>query len=198
VVGLVNPAELVTNAGARVGDKLILTKPVGTGIILAGHRLLMAADEELSEAKAFMKMLNKDGAGVMKKYRISGATDITGFGLAGHALKMARASKVTIKIDMRSVPLIGSTLKLADEGCIPGACFSNLSYAEKYVSFSESMDYNLKMIAFDVQTSGGLLISVAPENAEEMVKDLNSAGMVHSRIIGEVLSSGEKLVQLDG
>jgi selenide,water dikinase len=198
VVGLVNPGELVTNAGAKKGDKLILTKPVGTGIIMAAHRLLMAADEELGEAKQFMKMLNMKGAAVMKRYKITGATDITGFGLAGHALKMARASSVSMRINMRSVPLIGSTFKHVDDGCIPGACFSNLGFAEDFLSFSEGIDYNLKMIAFDAQTSGGLLISVPAEKAVDMVNDLISAGLSYSSIIGEVTGIDEKSLHIIG
>jgi selenide,water dikinase len=198
VVGLVKPDKLVTNAGAKKGDRLILTKPVGTGIIMAGHRLLMASDEELNEAKELMKTLNKEGASVMKRYMISGATDITGFGLAGHALKMARASRVTMKINMRSVPLIGSTMRLVDEGCIPGACFSNIGYAENFISFSEGIDYNLKMIAFDAQTSGGLLICVPSEKAGEMVNELIGSGMPYATIIGEVTEQEEKLIHLTG
>jgi len=196
VVGLVKPEELVTNAGSKKGDLLILTKPVGTGIIMAGHRLLMATDEELNEAKVFMKLLNKDGASIMKRYNITGATDITGFGLAGHALKMARASGVSMKINMKSVPLIGSTIKLVDDGCIPGACFTNLGYAEEFISFSEGIDYNLKMIAFDAQTSGGLLMSVPSEKAVGLLNDLRSAGLVFSDIIGEVTGQDDKLIHL--
>jgi selenide, water dikinase len=196
VVGLVNPKELVTNAGAKKGDKLILTKPLGTGIILAGHRLLMANDAELVEAKNFMKVLNNGGAAIMKKYSIKGATDITGFGLAGHALKMARASGVSMKINLNSVPLINSTLRLVDEGCIPGACFSNLGYAENFITFSDGIDYNLKMIAFDAQTSGGLLISVPSEKAGNMLADLKSAGLIFSEIIGEVTEPGDQLLYL--
>lgn len=198
VVGLVSPKELITNAGAKKGDKLILTKPVGTGIIMAGHRFSMASDEELGEAKRFMKMLNKSGAAVMKRYNIKGATDITGFGLAGHALKMARASKVAMKIDMRSIPLLDGTLRLVDEGCIPGACFSNLNYAENFTAFAEGMDYNLKMIAFDAQTSGGLLISVPSDEAPGMVKDLISEGLLFASVIGEVTAPGERLLHLVG
>jgi selenide,water dikinase len=198
VVGIVNPKELITNAGAKKGDKLILTKPVGTGIIMAAHRLLMATDKELNEVKQFMKMLNRDGAAVMKRYNITGATDITGFGLAGHALKMARASGVSMTINMQSVPLIGSTLKHVDDGCIPGACFSNLGYSENSLSFSEGIDYNLKMIAFDAQTSGGLLISVPSEKAGDMLKDIRSAGLIFSEIIGEVTGQDDKLIHLAG
>ena len=120
VVGYVHPGKIITNAGVRPGDSLILTKPLGTGVILAGHRLGMASEKDLSEALRFMKLLNKSGAEVMKKYNIKGATDVTGFGLAGHALKMAKASSVSLNINMRDVPLIGESYRLVDEGCIPG------------------------------------------------------------------------------
>ena len=161
VVGYIHPGKIITNAGVRPGDSLILTKPVGTGIILAGHRLGMVSDNDLNEAKRLMKLLNKSGAEVMKKYNIRGATDVTGFGLAGHALKMARASKVSITLNMKDVPLIGNSYRLIDEGCIPGASFRNLDYAEKDIDFAPDLDYNLKMIAFDAQTSGGLLVCSA-------------------------------------
>ena len=99
---------------------------------MAGHRLGMASDDDdINEAKSLMKQLNKSGAEVMKKYNIKGATDITGFGLAGHALKMAKASNVSIKINMKKVPSDWDTYNLVDEGCIPGASFRNLEYAEK-------------------------------------------------------------------
>ena len=159
VVGYIHPGKIITNAGVRPGDSLILTKPIGTGVILAGHRLGLTSDDDLAEAKRLMKQLNKSGAEVMKIHKIMGATDITGFGLAGHALKMARASKVSIKINMKNVPLIGDSYRLIDEGCIPGASFRNLDYAEKEIDFAPDLDYNLKMIAFDAQTSGGLLFS---------------------------------------
>jgi selenide,water dikinase len=146
------------------------------------------------EAKRQMKMLNKSGAEIMKKYMIRGATDITGFGLAGHMLKMARASGVSIKLNMSRVPLIGDTYRLLEEGCIPGASFRNLDYAEKDSVFDEGLDYNLKMAAFDAQTSGGLLISVPSTLAEKVLSDLHSAGLSSSAIIGIVSEKdGENL-----
>jgi selenide,water dikinase len=132
----------------------------------------------------------------MKKFGITGATDITGFGLAGHALKMARAGNVSINITMTAVPLMNSTLKLVDEGCIPGASFSNLDYSETDTDFSVDLNYNLKMIAFDAQTSGGLLISVQESKAEEMLSELKSAGLNMSAIIGYVTTRKEKLLYL--
>jgi selenide,water dikinase len=196
VVGYVNPGRIITNAGARPGDNLILTKPVGTGIIMAGQRLGMADEQDIAEAKRLMKLLNNTGAAIMKKYGIRGATDITGFGLAGHALKMARASNVQFVLNMSRVPLIGKTYTLVDEGCIPGASFRNLEYAEKDIVFEEGLDYNLKMIAFDAQTSGGLLMCVPAGKTQQILDDLLEAGLTEAAVIGNVSESDEKLVYL--
>jgi selenide, water dikinase len=196
VVGYIHPKKVITNAGAEPGDYLILTKPVGTGIIMAGQRLGMANDADISEAKRLMKLLNKTGAEIMKKFNIKGATDITGFGLAGHALKMAKAGRVSLKINMKEVPLIGNVYKMVDEGCIPGASFRNLEYAEMNTCFAPDLDYNLKMIAFDAQTSGGLLMSAPPDRAEEILKEIRSCGLSNSAIIGEVTAQQEKLLYL--
>jgi selenide,water dikinase len=196
VVGFAHPGKLTTNAGAKPGDYLILTKPIGSGVILAGHRLGMTGKADLREALESMKQLNNSGAEVMRKFNISGATDITGFGLGGHALKMARASNVSINISMNKVPLFGSTLNLVDEGCIPGASFTNLDYAETDTVFSEDLSFNLKMIAFDAQTSGGLLICVKKEKAEEMLNELKSKGLVRTSIVGIVSTRKEKSLYL--
>ena len=197
VVGYVHPDKIVTNSGARPGDSLILTKPIGTGIILAGQRLGLATDRDVDEAKRQMKLLNRSAAEVMKKFNVRGATDITGFGLAGHALKMARASKVSISINMKQVPLIGETYRIADEGCIPGAAFRNLDYAEADTTFTAGIDYNLKMLAFDAQTSGGLLISVPEKIAGNVLSSLLAAGLAESSIIGHVTGKEDKYLLLE-
>jgi selenide,water dikinase len=197
VVGYIHPMKIITNAGVKPGDSLILTKPVGTGVILAGHRLGMASDIDLKEAKDSMKQLNKSGAEVMKKHNVVGATDVTGFGLAGHALKMAKASKVSISINMKKVPLIGKAYSLLDDGCIPGASFRNLDYAEKDIEFASDLDYNLKMIAFDAQTSGGLLFAVAAGKVDHVLKDLNNSGLLESRVIGYSTDPKEKFIYLN-
>jgi len=196
VVGYVHPKRIITNAGARPGDSLILTKPVGTGIILAGQKLGLASSEDVSAAKSIMKQLNRSGADIMKKNNIKGATDITGFGLAGHALKMARASHVTINLNMKDVPLIGNTYRLADEGCIPGASFRNLDFAEADTFFGPEMDYNLKMIAFDAQTSGGLLICAPSGTERKIVNELKNAGLTSSSIIGYVTEFNKQYLHL--
>ena len=197
VVGYVHPGKIITNSGARSGDSLILTKPIGTGTILAGQRLNMAIKKDIDEALRLMKLLNKSGAEVMKRYDIKGATDITGFGLAGHILKMARASRVSVRINMKKVPLIGNAYKLIDEGCIPGAAFRNLEYAETDTLFAPDLDYNLKMLAYDAQTSGGLLISAPHDLEKKIIAELKAAGLEESSVIGHVTEPAGKLVHLD-
>ncbi len=196
VVGYVHPDRIITNAGAEPGDHLILTKPVGTGIVMAAQRLGIARQADIEEAKEVMKLLNKTGAAIMKKFNIKGATDITGFGLAGHLLKMAKAGKVSVNVSMKKVPLIGQTYDLADEGCIPGASFRNLDFAEAGIQFDPGLDYNLRMIAFDAQTSGGLLMSVAPGISGTVLQELHSAGLTSAAIIGEVTVLSDKYIYL--
>ncbi len=197
VVGYVNPVRIITNSGARPGDTLVLTKPVGTGVIMAGQRLGMASNEDVAEAKMLMKLLNRTGAETMKKYSVKGATDITGFGLAGHAYKMAKASNVTLKINMKEVPLIGDTYNLIDEGCIPGASFRNLEYVDDHLFSSSVLDYNLKMAAFDAQTSGGLLMSVPAEKTGQVIGNLHEKGLTSASVIGTVTTREDKYIYLD-
>jgi len=124
----------------------------------------------------------------MKKHNVKGATDVTGFGLAGHALKMAKASAVSIKLKMKQAPLIEQTYSLVNEGCIPGASFRNLEYAENNTLFAADLDYNLKMIAFDAQTSGGLLISAPAGKADDIINDLHKTGLASAAIVGEAIA----------
>ncbi len=197
VVGYVHPEKIITNSGAAPGDMIILTKPAGTGVILAGERLKMASDEDVNQAKQLMKMLNKTGAEIMKKFNVKGATDVTGFGLAGHALKMAKASNVSMLFNLSRVPLIGNTYRLVDEGCIPGASFRNLDFVENDTSFGSDLNYNLKMIAMDAQTSGGLLMCVQPEISDQVISDLHLAGLTQSAVIGRVTEKQEKYLCLE-
>jgi selenide,water dikinase len=196
VVGYIHPQKIITNSGAKPGDSLILTKPIGTGTILAGQRLDIAQASDIKEALSLMKLLNKGGAEVMQKYGIMGATDITGFGLAGHALKMAKASKVTITLNMKQVPLISNAYGLTELGCIPGASFRNLDYIETDSQFESDLDYNLKMLACDAQTSGGLLISAPQTIVNELLRELKGSGLTTSSIVGKVSVAETKLLIL--
>jgi selenide,water dikinase len=197
VVGYIHPEKVITNSGASPEDLLILTKPLGTGVILAGQRMKMTSDNDVVLAKSLMKVLNKSGAEIMKKFKIIGATDITGFGLAGHALKMAKASKVSLVFNMRRIPLIGSTYRLVDEGCIPGASFRNLDFVDEDSCFGADLNYNLKMIAMDAQTSGGLLMCVQPEISDQVISDLHNAGLTQSAVIGRVTDKQDKYLYLE-
>jgi selenide, water dikinase len=197
VVGYIHPDKIITNAGAKPGDGLILTKPLGTGIILDGERLGLADSSDIAEAQRVMKLLDKTAAGVMKRSLVECATDINGFGLAGHAMKMAKASNVSVKINMKKVPLIGNTYKLVEKGCIPGSSFRNLVFIEEHIHSSPDLNYNFKMIACDAQTSGGLLMAVSPYNIESVLKSLRSAGLASSALIGEVIEKKAKSVFLE-
>ncbi len=197
VIGTVHPDKIITNAGVREGDDLILTKPVGTGVILAGHRLQMVSAIQLDGAVAAMKQLNATGAALMQKYGVRGATDITGFGLAGHALKMARASGVTISIDLRRVPLLDGTYSLASLGCIPGAAFRNLDYTEKETRTAEGADYNLRMIVHDAQTAGGLLMAVSPDRSGALIGELHASGHPEASVIGRAVKREEVALMIE-
>jgi len=190
VTGVVHPKRIITNAGAKSGDVLILSKPLGAGIIMAGKRIGEISQEKYQIVLDSMKKLNAAGAEIMQKHDVKCATDITGFGLAGHALKMAQASRVTLKIDPMLVPLFDGTIELAKLGCLPGACFRNLEYAEKHITFSENITYEHKMIMFDAQTSGGLLICCREKDAASILGDLKKTGFGHSAIIGTVENAG--------
>lgn len=187
VVGTVEPEKLITNSGLREGDVMILTKPLGVGVLIAAERMGIADKEAYNEAISQMKLLNKYGAELMQKYGVKGATDVTGFGLAGHGMKMAEASGVTIEIDSSRLPVLPQVMELLDEGCIAGASFRNLDFIKESVIFSDSCSTSFKMLCCDAQTSGGLLMGVAPEKADKLLEELKQSPL-HSfaAIIGVV------------
>ena len=195
VVGTVHPERVITNANARVGDKLILTKPIGTGIVIAAQKLGMVSDDTYRLAIEGMKQLNDFGADIMQRFGVRAATDITGFSLAGHLLKMAQASGVSAEIASKYVPFIGETLELADDGCIPGAAFRNLRFVEPHCLWSPHLSANVKMALCDAQTSGGLLMCVPPQNANSIVEELK-LHYPYSAIIGTILPKSEYALRI--
>ena len=196
VTGWVHPDKVITNANAKPGNILILTKPIGTGAIVSAKKIGLAENETYVKAVETMKLLNDKGAEIMIKHGVKCATDITGFGLVGHALKMAQGSNVSIRINANKVPVIDKTLDLIDLGCIPGAAFRNLEFAEKDCSFDKSVDYNHKMLMMDAQTSGGLLISSPPNQVNSILEALKHSRYPESAIIGEVIDKTEKYVYI--
>nr|NQU94356.1 selenide, water dikinase SelD [Bacteroidota bacterium] len=194
VTGLVHPDKIVTNDQARPGDILILTKPIGTGVVIAAWKNKLISEKVYRIAVNTMKQLNRRGAEVMEKFGIKCATDITGFGLAGHALKMAEGSSVSLQIDARKIPVINQVMELIDMGVIPGASFRNQEFAEAFCEFESGVDYNHKMLLFDAQTSGGLLMCVPVEKSDQVISDLKDSGYPQSTIVGKVCQKKEKSV----
>jgi len=194
VTGWVHPGKIITNSGAKPGDLLVLTKQVGTGVIISAKKNELADENTYQAAIKTMKHLNKSGADVMKAYSIKGATDITGFGILGHGLKMAQASNVSLKIHAGKVPVMNQVLDLIEMGCIPGAAFRNLEFAESECSFDPDVDYNHKMLLCDAQTSGGILMCVPEVKAEKVMGQLKDSGYPYAEIIGEVVQKSGKFI----
>lgn len=197
VVGTVHPDRLITNSGVRAGDVMILTKPLGSGVMLAGQRSGMITDADVQKTLDYMKLLNKSGAEVMQRFHLKGATDITGFGLLGHAMRMAEASGVTIRIQSKDLPHYPEAIALLEEGCIPGAAFRNLEFVKGSTVFGASLNYERKMLCCDAQTSGGLLMAVPAALAEEVLEALKLAGLPESAVIGEALPKSNRSLYLD-
>ncbi len=196
VTGWVHPDNLATNAAAKAGDVLVLTKAVGTGVVISAKRNNLCSDDTYQMAIDTMKHLNNKGADIMNKYSVKCATDITGFGLLGHAMKLAEASNVSINIKASSVPSLPDVADLIEMGCIPGAAFRNLDFIEEYCHFDKSLDYNSKMFLVDAQTSGGLLMCVDKDKVNDLLIDLKTLGYGKSALIGEVHEMGSELLRV--
>ena len=194
VTGSVHPDKIITNAAAKPGDVLLLTKPLGAGIIMAGKRIGEIEMDKYQPVLESMKQLNKEGGRIMQQYEVKCATDITGFGLLGHALKLAMGSNVTLKIISTLVPAFNGSLELIELGCIPGACFRNLEYVENDCTFEKSLSHNHKMLLLDAQTSGGLLICCPENKVEEMKTELSEAGYPLTSFVGEVCEKENKYI----
>lgn len=198
VIGTVHPDKVTSNSAAKPGDKLILTKPIGIGALISGHREQLASEGAYRKAVEQMKLLNNTAAGIMMKYNTRCATDITGFGLLGHAREIANGSDMTLRIDAGAMPLLDEAYDLYDDGCIPGPAFRNLQYMGNDVRFREGLDYNLKMLTCDAQTSGGLLICASGEAAEDMLAEIKASGKhPQAAVIGEVLPREEVALIVD-
>ena len=195
VTGVIDPNKIATNAGARPGDVIILTKPIGTGVISTGIKRAKAAPEVVAESVATMMTPGRYAAEAIAKFDVKGATDVTGFALLGHAWEMACASNVTIKIDSARVPLIKGALELAREGMLTGADKTNREYVGEEVSIADDLDPNLIKLFFDPQTAGGLLLSIAENKADELLTDLRR-NYPRVEIIGRVSESGEKRIAI--
>ncbi len=188
VTGTVHPQKVLANSGARVGDKLILTKALGTGVISTAIKKGKAQQEWIDAAVASMTTLNKSAAEVVAKFEVHGMTDITGFGLIGHGREMALASGVSLRIQASQVPLLSGALECVRAGYIPGGLKANREFAECAVGYENGIADELKTMLFDPQTAGGLLISVAAKDAGALSGELGAVQ------IGEVAKSAKPLI----
>ncbi len=197
VTGLIDPRKVLANAGARPGDVLLLTKSLGTGVISTAIKKGKAEPAWLDAAIESMTTLNKRAAEVIQrgKFRIRSMTDVTGFGLIGHAREMALASDVSFSLRVGSIPILSGALECIRAGYIPGGLNNNRDFAECMVGYDERVPQDLRALLFDPQTAGGLLISVASEDSEPLVRSLIEAGVSAVRI-GEVTARTKPLIMI--
>jgi selenide, water dikinase len=185
VTGIVDPECIVTNAAARPGDVLVLTKPLGTGILTTALKRGAIADADLREAVDCMTTLNDRAAQALLAAGAHAATDITGFGLLGHGGGMARASGVRLVIDAAAVPFMARVLELIDAGVVPGGTRHNAETHAAFTGFAQSVSQAVRIGLSDAQTSGGLLISIAPDRVDELTRELRKRDTL-AVIVGEV------------
>ena len=196
VTGVIDPRKIIRNVGARVGDSLLLSKPLGTGILMTALKRDRIPDEQYAAAIKSMAELNAATARAMRKYEVHAATDITGFGLAGHAMQMAEGSGVTLKFEESDLPLLPGAIEWCRAGMIPGGGKRNREFYGARVRISGEVSDEMAELAFDPQTSGGLLIALPESQAVALLADLQAAGNLDAAIIGTVLPSGEYPIEV--
>ena len=188
VTGLVHPKRLLTNAGAKPGDLLVLTKPLGTGIITTAIKRGLASARLEKRAVASMSRLNRPGAALGEAGLVRGATDVTGFGLLGHLASMCRASGVAAEIDAASVPALDpEVLGLIESGCVPGGTKTNLETAGELTEFEDAVTPGRRLLLADAQTSGGLLLCVPERKKEQVLAMLKSERVLCAALIGRIV-----------
>ena len=196
VTGVIHPKKILTNAKAEVGDKLVLTKPLGTGIVATALKGRMASEEAVQKIVESMVTLNQRASEWMKTFGAHACTDITGFSFIGHALEMAMASQVGMVFQSKAIPIFPEAMDYAKLGLIPGGAHSNRQFFSCRVDVHTSVADLLVDILYDPQTSGGLLISLPSDKAEELVATLKKEGHIHSCIVGEVVGEFSGKIRL--
>lgn len=188
VVGLVEPGKEVSNANAQPGDVLVLTKPIGTGIITTGCKQGITPDAILKNAVDVMAALNKGAAEAMMRVGINSCTDITGFGLLGHLRGMTRGSNVGAVITASAVPVLPGVWELLEKNVVPGGTFRNMNGVDDSVDWDDEITDQQRLLLCDAQTSGGLLISVAKEKVDQLISELETSGVETRAVVGGITS----------
>ncbi len=192
VTGVIDPRRILTNTAARPGDHLVLTKPIGTGVIITGHRRGLVFEDLLMRAAGWMASLNRVACETMLEFDSHACTDITGFGLSGHALGMAKGSKVGIRFRFKDIPKYEESLELIRQGVTTSVTASNMQVAQDSMTFSGPWSDEEKWLIADPQTSGGLLISLPGDQAPKLVARLRERGNPIAVVIGEVVAAEGK------
>lgn len=187
VTGFVDPEKILTNSGAREGDVLILTKPLGIGVITSGIKVDLCSADTVQRAYAQMAALNKDARDVMVQFRVHACTDVTGFGLLGHGLEMAQGSDVSLEFQVSQIPIIPQALELAAMGVLPAGMYRNRTFAQSHVD-PGATELTIQDLLYDPQTSGGLLMAVDPQDAPALMEQLQKT-VPDARIIGRAVAS---------
>jgi selenide,water dikinase len=196
VTGVVHPKRILTNAGAKPGDRLVLTKPLGTGIIATALKGGMASKESVTKMVETMVALNRKASERMQTFPSHACTDITGFSFIGHALEMAMASQVGMVIHSKNIPLLPEAMEYARLGLLTGGGHSNRQYFSCRVEADAHLSPLLMDILYDPQTSGGLLISLPPSEAEKLVEELKRAERIDASIVGEVVEEPRDKIRI--
>lgn len=196
VTGIVHPDRVITNAGVRPGDALVITKALGTGVLATAMKAGLISEKAQAEAIETMAALNKVAGEAMLAYPVNACTDITGFGLLGHVLEMAAASDVSITLLTASVPLLSEVLDSVQMGLVPAGSFANRNFCSHTISQPKPIDPMLLDLLADAQTSGGLLISLPEKSAAGLVSDLRSQGIASAAVIGYAETGKESKIVL--
>ena len=186
VSGIVNKKQIIRNNNAKINDNLILTKPIGTGIISTAIKRKIATSNDIKNIVNIMTDLNNKSSNAMNKVKVNACTDITGYGLLGHLKEMCESSKVQANINFEKIPLIDNTIDFSKNGIIPGGTKRNFEYVNDFISFNKNLPMFKKLIMSDAQTSGGLLISVSEKNTNYLIDELKKQKCLTTSVIGNI------------
>jgi selenide,water dikinase len=187
VTGVIHPKRIITNAGARPGDVLVLTKPLGLGLITTGIDRRLVNGEAIERVTAVMAQLNRAASEAMLAVGVHACTDVSGFGLLGHLREMAEASGVGARIQWKAVPVLAEAWGLVEQDCIPDGTRNNLNYLADFVDWGRTAPPAARIVLCDAQTSGGLLMAAPPKRAEKLLRALRQAGVESATVIGEII-----------
>ena len=196
VTGTIHPSKILAKSGMRLNDRLILTKPLGMGIVNTAVKAGLVSEELQEKVIRLMAELNRRAAEIMSQFSISACTDVTGFGLLGHLAEMVGGTEMSVTIFSEQVPVIAEAFDFANMGFIPTAAYTNRQFRNSMVAFSDKIERSMQDVLFDPQTSGGLLICVDDNDADNLVAALRQGGVTDAAQIGEITSGPGEMINI--